>query len=171
MTNSALIQYEPSHIPTGLADDESNPSADTYIAYLQKVQLAIVAHGKSMKPQIVTAVKMYHRGSTFIEIGEALKHTPQWASKHVKSQPGQKLLSLLAFYQDALSGPRQAQRLNMLWRIAKRNELLAPKTSIGAIETLNKMDPALKSLGEITAGNSGTINVQINQNLASPLDG
>jgi hypothetical protein len=171
MTNATLVQYEPALIPVHLAEDEANPSADTYMAYLQKVQLAIVAQGRSMKPQIVTAVKMYHRGSTFIEIGEALKHTPSWASKHVKSEPSQKLLSLLAFYQDALSGPKQAQRLNMLWRIAKRNELLAPKTSIDAIDKLNKMDPALKSLGELTAGNSGTINVQINQNLASPLDG
>jgi hypothetical protein len=165
MANSTILTYDPSTLPSNMQGNDNHPAADQYIQHLRDTQKAIVAQSLAMKnKKLVTAVKLHHRGSSYADIGREVGHTPIWVSKHIKTAPAQRLVALLAYYQEALDGPNEAQRRAMAWRIAVRNEDNQPKVSMTALAELNKMDNLGKEA--MAALTTGDINIVINNNLS-----
>lgn len=74
-----------------------------------------------------------------------------------------------------LEGPNEALRRNMLWRIAVKEEEPDPKTSIKAIEALNKMHFQNHQIKNPDAGGNQPppqVTININQDILpkGPLD-
>jgi len=161
---STILTYDPAKLPATALAMPHHPAADKYIEGLREIQRAIVEQSQKMKRKEVIAVKQHHRGVNMSDIAAEVGHTAAWVSKHIKSSMGQKLIALLAYYQEAIDGPNEAQRRNALWRVAVNNEEIAPKNTISAIAELNKMDNIGK---EAQAGiSTGDINIVINQQLS-----
>ena len=160
--NAPARTHDYSQVPQHLLDDVG--VVDDYLQTLTQIQKAIVYASKQLKPTQVQMAKLHHKGSNFTEIAAAVGKAPTTVSKHLDKPEVQKLLSLLQYYEIALDGPSIAQRRNMLWRIAKNNEQVAPKTSISAIAEINKVDPVLAAQNSGNTGNS-TINIQINEQI------
>jgi hypothetical protein len=141
-----------------------HPSADKYVEGLRDIQRAIVAQSLKMKRTEVLAIKQHHRGIATSDIAEEVNHSYAWVHKRIQSEKGQKLIALLAYYHEAIDGPNEAQRRNMLWRVAADNEEMAPKVSISAVAELNKMDNiGREAQASLTTGD---INIVINQQLS-----
>jgi len=136
---SALIDYDPDNIPIELRTNPLHPAADQYIQYLQKIQLAIVDASNVMNMNKVQAVKHFRMGLNYKEIAAEIGRSAGWVSKILKEPESKRLNSLLAFYASALGGPKEEQRVSMLWRIARDNEKLRPNTSILANAEITKM--------------------------------
>ena len=75
---------------------------------------------------------MYMRSLTLIQ-HQIMSLTHQLRSKQVD------ILNALQYHQAMIEGANVAQRRNMLWRIAVAGELKEPKTTISAVEALNRM--------------------------------
>ena len=154
--------YDPNSLPDAVAD-EYHPSADRYLQNIKEIQRAIVSQSRGMSPLAVQAVKGYHSGETYTATAAVIKKSPQWISKQVNSDEGQRLLALLAYYREAIDGPNDAQRNATLWRIAVDNEKKDAKVTISAIAELNKQANIGKdALAGLTTGD---INIVINNSL------
>jgi hypothetical protein len=167
---STILTYDQSKLPAAMLGMPHHPSADAYMEGLRTIQRAIVAQSQKMKRNTVLAIKQHHRGVSTTEIAKELKIGYATISKVIKSESGQKLIALLAYYQEAIDGPQEAQRRHMLWRIAANNEEIAPKVTISAVAELNKMD----NIGKEAQANiqTGDINIIINNQLSrTALDG
>lgn len=163
---TAIQTYDDKRIPKALVDENPyHPSADVYVQTLKKIQNAIMVQTRNVKDKkVVIAAKLYHRGTSFADIAQEVARTPVWVAKHLKLKPAQDLIALLAYYEEMVDGSTEAQRRAMLWRIAVKNEDVAPKISHGVITELNKMAGIGK---EAIAGvNIGALNIQINNNLS-----
>ncbi len=157
---SPILTYDASKLPKVILDNPNHPSADAYIQDLRKIQQQIVDQSLSMNKKAVLAAKAHHRGKSYTEIGVELGRTPSWASQIVKTEPAQRLIALLAYYQEAVDGANEAQRRAMAWRIATANEHNQPKTALAALETMNKMDAIAR---DAKNNSSGNVTVIINQ--------
>jgi hypothetical protein len=141
----------------------SHPSSDKYVEGLRDIQRAIVAQSQKMRRPSVLAIKQHHKGVKTSDISAELGMSAALVNKTINSDDGQRLIALLAYYQEAIDGPNEAQRRNMLWRVAGNNEETAPKVTISAVAELNKMD----NIGKEALANTfkGDINITINQQL------
>ena len=164
MTTQGMQQYNPDKLRPKEYTDEHHPSSDQYMRGLRETQQAIVNQSLTMKKAEVMAAKLYHRGMNFTEIALDIGKSAPWVSKIVKTSPCQRLIGLLAYYQEAIDGPIEAQRKAMLWRISQNTEAKQPKVAISALAELNKMD----NIGKEALANttSGDINITINQQLS-----
>ena len=157
---SPILTYDSSKLPDVILANPNHPSADAYIKDLKVVQQQIVDQSLAMDKKTVLAAKAYHTGKNYTDIAKAIGRSAQWSAKAIKTEPAQRLIALLAYYQEAVDGPNEAQRRAMAWRIAVANEHNQPKTSLAALETMNKMD-ALER--EAKNNSSGNVTVIINQ--------
>jgi hypothetical protein len=160
---TTILTYDPNKLPANMLAMPHHPSADAYVEGLRGIQRAIVEQSLSMKRKDVLMVKMFHKATPKSQIAKELKCTPQTIEAKVRSDAGQKLLALLAYYQEAIDGPNEALRRNILWRVAAKNEDIAPKVTISAVAELNKMDNIGKdALANLTTGD---VSITINQQL------
>jgi hypothetical protein len=160
-----IATLDTSVLPPELMLDPHHPLADEYIKKAQNVQRMIVSTSALLKPKQVIACKLRHTGMQMNDIAAKVGVTPTTISAWMKLAPMLKLTSLLTYYQVALDGPNEAQRRNMLWRIAVTNEEVAPKVSNSALAELNKMtivDYDRKNTG----GGSGPVTIVINNQLS-----
>jgi hypothetical protein len=163
MSNATLLTYDPTLLTPAMQDNPHHPAADRYVKSLQDIQKAIVAQSLGMNTQHVMAAKLQHRGMSRTDIAAELSHTSTWVGKTLKRNDAQRLTALLAYYQEAIDGPQEAQRRAMLWRISMDNEEKAPKVTISALAEMNKMDNIGKEAqASITTGD---INIVIHQSL------
>jgi len=135
----AELDYDRDMLPPEDLLDTDHPANDNYIRKLKSTQQAIVSHSRTMRPRHVNIIKRIHTGEPHKDIAAAFNLTTVTISTIKRSPKGAKLLALLAHYGHAVEGPNEAQRRNMLWRIAHTNEEDAPKTSLTAIAELNRM--------------------------------
>jgi hypothetical protein len=119
--------------------DRNHPENDDYMKAVEHVQRQIMHQTTLLRSKQVNILKSVFAGNNYTQAGQLHKTAPQTVSRLVKSTNGQRLLNLLQYHLKLLEGPAEAQRRNMLWRIAQAEERIAPKTSIAAIEQLNKM--------------------------------
>ena len=122
-----------------------------------------MSQSRGMSPLAVQAVKGYHSGETYKLTATTIGKTAQWISKQVNSDDGQRLLALLAYYQEAINGPNDAQRNAMLWRVAVDSEQNDPKVAISAVAELNKQANIGKEA--LIGLTTGDINIVINNSL------
>lgn len=154
--------YDPNTLPDAVAD-EYHPSADRYLQNIKEIQRAIVSQSRGMSPLAVQAVKGYHSGETYTLTATTIGKSLPWVSKQVNSDDGQRLLALLAYYQEAINGPNDAQRNAMLWRVAVDSEQNDPKVAISAVAELNKQANIGKEA--LIGLTTGDINIVINNSL------
>lgn len=157
---STILTYDSSKLPEVILANPNHPSADAYIKDVKAVQQQIVDQSLVMDKKTVLAAKAYHMGKNYTEISKEINRSLSWVSRIVKSDPAQRLIALLAYYQEAVDGANEAQRRAMAWRIATANEHNQPKTSLAALETMNKMDAIAR---EAKNNSSGNVTVIINQ--------
>jgi hypothetical protein len=158
-----ITKIDTSLLPPELMLDRSHPVADEYIKNAQHVQRMIVATSALLKPKQVMAVKLRHTGENFVDIAEHVKVSPPTISKWLNDPTAKKLLALLTYYQAALDGPNEAQRRNMLWRVAVDNEIEQPKVTISAVAELNKMTITDYNQKNSGSGAGQSITLIINQ--------
>lgn len=103
------------------------------------IQRNIMHASAGLRPKHILMVKQSFSGARNVDIARSVGTTAVTVGRILNSEKGQKLLQLLNYHQIMLEGPNLAQRRSMLWRIASNEEAVDPKTSIKAVEALNKM--------------------------------
>ena len=161
---STLIEYDASLLPDDLKGNKYHPAADKYLHTVKEIQRALVTVSRSMKPVEVNAVKLHHQGETNVAIAEVVKRSTAWVAKTINTVKARSLLSLLGYYREAIDGPKDAQRMAMLWRIAVDAEEHNPRTTIAAVAELNKMASTSYDQKHENSGNQ-PITIVINQQL------
>lgn len=119
--------------------DRAHPENDDYMVAIERIQRKIMHASSLLRTKQVNIIKSVFSGQSYVEAAFNNQCHPITASKVAHSTNGQRLLSLLQYHLKLLEGPNEALRRNMLWRIAVKEETPNPKTSITAIEALNKM--------------------------------
>ncbi len=143
---------------------EGHPANDQYLQNQKLMQQQIVDQSNRMTPVHVMIVKHHHTGLNNKAIAHKLGITPTTVSRVIKSPKGQRLKTLLAFYQHGIEGPTVAQRKNMLWRMAVKNEDDRPTVSKECIAELNRMDTIAYDREHAKQGSDGKIEIIINEN-------
>lgn len=143
--------------------DIITPASDPYLEQVREVKRYIVAIAQTMTPYQVTAVKMLYQGKTKVEVAETLGKAYATILRATNSEKAKQLRNALEVLGALETGASTAQRKNILWRIAHRNELSRPSLTISAVAELNKMDNIELQHAATTSGN--TINIQINADL------
>jgi hypothetical protein len=141
-----LAQYETSLLPPELMLNEDHPDSDPYIQSTRRIQQMIVAQSASMPYKAVQMAKLAHTGLNKTEIGHRLNVSGSTVSKHLKKDDSKRLLALMSYYDAAIEGPHLMARKNMLWRIARKNEIEDPRVAISALSELGKYDAAQNDL-------------------------
>lgn len=159
---SDLLPYDSELIPPEFLLDDYHPANDEYLQQQELVQKKLVHISSNMKPKHVQVVKMHFAGSKNTEIAEALELAEGTVSTIINRDDAKRLKALLAFYQMGVEGPNEAQRRNMLWRMALTNEEERPTVSKECIAELNRMDNAAKQIELGKQGNNNTVNIIIN---------
>jgi hypothetical protein len=119
--------------------DRAHPENDHYMKAVEHVQRQLMAQTQQLRPKQVNMLKTIFSGQNYAQTAKTHQAAPQTVSRLVKSPNGQKLLNLLQYHLKLIEGPNEAQRRNMLWRIAVKEENAKTTTSIKAIAELNKM--------------------------------
>ena len=148
--------------------DRHHPENDQYMRGIEHVQRKIMYLTTMLRPKQVNILKSVFAGESYTQAGKTHGTTPATVGKLVKSKYGQQLLNMLQYHRQLVEGPNEAQRRNMLWRIAQTEEELAPKTSITAIAELNKMHGQALILSNPNAGGQQPqtqVVININQDL------
>tara|TARA_R100001377_G_scaffold49279_1_gene28570 strand:- start:3290 stop:3820 length:531 start_codon:yes stop_codon:yes gene_type:complete len=148
--------------------DRNHPSSDKYMRAVELIQSNIMHVTAKLRHKQVQIVKQAFTGARPKDIAQNVGASASSVSKIINSVDGQKLLQLLHYHQVMLEGPNMAQRRSMLWRIAGAEEETNPKTSIAAIESLNKMtfqDMEQKHIASPAAKGGNSVTININQDV------
>ena len=119
--------------------DTSHPSNDMYMRSLTLIQRQIMSLTHQLRSKQVDILKSVFSGMNYAETARANRTSAPTVSRLARSPQGIALLNALQYHQAMIEGANVAQRRNMLWRIAAANELKEPKTTISAVEAINKM--------------------------------
>jgi hypothetical protein len=118
--------------------DRAHPENDSYMQAIEHVQRQIMHQSSLLRPKQVQMLKMVFAGKSYTEVAKAVGSSQQTVSKIARGELGGRLLNLLQYHMGLIEGPNQAQRRNMMWRIAAANEFVDPKTSMKALDSLEK---------------------------------
>lgn len=142
--------------------DSDSPANDQYLRQIEDIKRLIVAQSAIMRPTQIEIVKKRHLGKRTKDIAVEVELTPISVSRSMKDPKAQRLLALLSHLSLMMDGPREAQRKNILCRIALRNELIDPRVSISAIAEINKMSHQGQVLAKGGNGPSSVVQIIIN---------
>ena len=146
--------------------DRNHPENDQYMKSVEHVQRKIMHASSQLRHKQVQILKTVFTGLNFTDTAQKHHTTPSTVSRLVKSPNGQRLLNLLQYHLKLLEGPAEAQRRNMLWRIALKEEQIDPKTAIKAIEALNKMHFQQHTINQDeSSADKPNVVININQDL------
>ena len=148
--------------------DRHHPENDQYMRAIEHVQGKIMFLTTMLRPKQVNMLKSVFAGESYTQTGQRHGAVPTTVSRLVHSKYGQQLLNMLQYHRQLVEGPNEAQRRNMLWRIAQNEEELAPKTSITAVAELNKMHNQAILVANPNAGGQQAptqVTININQEL------
>ncbi len=106
---------------------------------LTLIQRQIMSLTHQLRSKQVDILKSVFSGMNYAETARANRTSAPTVSRLARSPQGIALLNALQYHQAMIEGANVAQRRNMLWRIAAANELKEPKTTISAVEAINKM--------------------------------
>jgi len=148
--------------------DRHHPENDQYMKGIEHVQGKIMFLTTMLRQKQVNILKSVFAGENYTQAGLRHGSVPATVSKLAKSHYGQQLLNMLQYHRQLVEGPNEALRRNMLFRIAQRAEEVDPRTTIKAIEELNKMHHQTQLSKNPNAGGQvpqQVINININQEL------
>lgn len=142
--------------------DSDNPANDQYLRQIEAIKRLIVAQSAIMRPTQIEIVKKRHLGKRTKDIAAEVELSPVSVSRSMRDPKAQRLLALLSHLGLMMEGPREAQRRNLLWRIATKNELIDPRVAISAVSELNKMSHQGQVLAKGGGGPSNVVQIVIN---------
>lgn len=128
------------YVPPELALDEYNPENQDFHQKSRRFQKLIVAQQAKCRPHHVQVAKQHHMGKRNVEIAQNLNIKQHTVWSILKRPEIQHLIDLLRLYGGHMSGPTIDHKRSILWRIAVDNEHQDPKTTMQAIDQMNKMD-------------------------------
>lgn len=79
-----------------------------------------------------------YSGLNNVKVAELAGCSPGTVAKARKNPDVRRILALLERLNRLHTGPQEAQRMAMLWRIAKREEEKQPRVAINALDVINK---------------------------------
>ena len=167
--NSVIVPYmEPlldtDMLPPELLLDTTHPSNDQYVKDSQSIRRLITSISAKLPAKTIQICKLVHQGTPNQEIARRLSLTPTTISKHKNAPDSKKLLAAMSYYASHTAGPHLGLRINMLWRIAQKNEIPNPRVAISALSEINKVEIAFKQMtSDTTNGNGNQPLVVINQ--------
>ncbi len=166
--NDIALLVDDEHLPPELLLDPDIPINAEYFRKLAHVHRQINAQAAKMRPRQVELVRQMHQGYTLTKAAQIAKYTVPGASNFMRSAPGKRLLGLYRLATSLNEGPTSQHRMHMLFQIARDNQLKDPRTSLSAIEIMNKMSHTYQP----DHSTAQVINIQINQEQLprTPLD-
>ena len=152
-------------LPPELLLNPEHPDNDRYFQSLEHINRAVTDAAAKLRPLQKHAVLLYRTGLNDTEVAKKLDCSPQAVSGWVNSKQGRRLVAVVDHQQRLKDGPNFEHRKAILYRIALEQERAQPKTTIAAIQEINKMTGvyAENALGGINAG--GDVNISINGDL------
>jgi hypothetical protein len=94
----------------------------------------------ALTPKRREIARQWLTAATQVDIAERVGCSMTTVSKALKDPLVRDLIGVYQRINTIYQGPKQQERANLLWRIALNNEDTNPKTSIQAVDVLNKMD-------------------------------
>lgn len=128
------------YIPPELALDEYNPENQDFHQKTRRFKQLMVMQQAKCRPHHVQVAKQHHLGKRNSEIAHDLSLHPATVASILKRKEVIHLIDLLRLYGGHMSGPTMDHKRHILWRIAVDNEQADPKTTMQAIDQMNKMD-------------------------------
>lgn len=147
------------YLPPEVLLDEYHPANTTFFKNIRQLEQALVAASQAAGSATTTVAKMNLRGVTNADIADELGFKREKVARLLRSPEGKKLKTLLYYLQHLREGPNIEQRKRTLWEIAAKNQEEDPKTSISAIQEMNRMDGVGKE--KIDQNINVTINNQL----------
>lgn len=152
-----------SHLPADIALDY-HPSDSEYIRGIEYIKTQIIVHSRTMPTLDVKVVKLANKGVRTAQIAKDLEITASRVSRIKGTDDAKKLLSMLAYLNTAIDGPREDQRRHVLWRLVQQNIDKDGRLALSAITELNRMAAADRVIA-IGSGGAGGLNITINNNI------
>ena len=161
------------HIPTihDLDNSEYNPANDAFIGMLKALQERMTKSAKLLRPSHLAIAKLADQGYRNNQIALQVRVTPSTVSTVLRREDVMDIRDAMQQYSALIAGSTQAQRDNMLYRIAVRNEISDPKVAISAMAELTKTEhnARVHQLNKKQGGNSSqTVVVQIADSRLQP---
>lgn len=158
-------------LPPELLLDPEHPDNDRYFDALAHIKRAVMDAQQRLRPLQRHAVMLHRQGLKNTEIAKKLDLNDNTIGKYINSPEAQRLMRVMDHHQHQLDGPNFEHRKAILYRIALEQEKKQPKTTITAIQEINKMSGVYQD-GPGSGGVHNEINIQINGELLprGPLD-
>jgi|TARA_R110000787_G_scaffold72134_1_gene160864 hypothetical protein len=128
------------YLPPEILLDEYHPANQQYFQNLKTLEKALVAASQDAGAKYTAIAKLHHRGMRNKDIAEEIQCHAQTVGKALKSAKVKKINTLLFYLASLRDGPNLDQRKRTLWEIAVDSKELDPKTSIAALQEMNRMD-------------------------------
>jgi|TARA_R110000772_G_scaffold10671_8_gene33942 hypothetical protein len=128
------------YLPPELLLDEYHPANTPFFKNLRQLEQALVAASHDAGARGTAIAKMHLRGMKNVDIAKEFDTTGDSISHTLHSKKVAKITSLLFYLQQLREGPNLEQRKRTLWEITQDNQHDEPKTSISAIQEMNRMD-------------------------------
>lgn len=139
--------FDLEHRPLAVVEDRYYPENELSARKEHELKKQIVELSKDFEPWQAKACQRYAYGEGITSVASNVKRANGVVKKWLDSYAAQQVLALWHAVQVYQQGPNEAQRRNMLWRIALDNEKEDPKEARGAIAELNRMDDAKRGIG------------------------
>ena len=149
--------------------DWENPDHKNYVLVVQDLARDMAIAAANMTANQRRVAQALAKELNYVKAAEQAGVTPQTVARHSREPIVNRYLRMHRQRTAMISAPTIADRLNMAWRIALKNEHLNPKVSLQAIDLLNKatnlyQTPDTESnqmptivLGNFTINNNGTV--------------
>lgn len=147
------------YLPPEILLDSYHPANQQYFQNIHNLERALVAASQDAGAKYTTIAKLHHRGMRNKDIAEEVGCHATTVSNALKSDKVKKINTLLFYLANLRDGPNLEQRKRTLWEIAVDSKELDPKTSIAAVQEMNRMDGVGKEKHDTK------IEVTINQQL------
>jgi hypothetical protein len=128
------------YIAPELALDEYNPENQEYHQKTRRYKQLMVAQQAKCRAHHIEVAKQHHLGTRNGEIANNLSLSAGTVTAILKRPEVAHLVDLLRLFGGHMSGPTLDHKRHILWRITLDNEKKDPKTSLQAIDQMNKMD-------------------------------
>ena len=151
------------HLPVEMLVNPDHPSNEQFYADLAHIKRAVIAAQNKLRPMQRHAVLLHRQGLNNTEVAKKIDTTPVTVGKWLKSKEAVRYQAVMDHHQQMLDGPQFDHRKNILYRIALEQMKSQPKTSISAIQEINKMSGVYAE--NAAGGFSGDINISINGEL------
>lgn len=128
------------YLPPEILLDDYHPSNQQYFQNLRSLEQCLVAASQDAGPRYTQVAKLKMRGTPNTEIAAELNLAAPTITNILKHKKTKKISALMYYLQNLREGPNLDQRKRTLWEICVDNKELDPKTSIAALQEMNRMD-------------------------------